>query len=904
MSLPLDSPLLVTKTQVHLVRRPLVLRPRLFTRLDEGQKRPLTLVAAPAGFGKTTLLSSWLAATGRSVAWVSLDAGDNDPTRFWSYTLAALERVYPGIGASAQATLDAPAGRSEESVLNALINAFDGLAEPACLIWDDYHTVENPLIHAALAYLVNHLPPHVHVILATRADPPLPLARWRARDQLTELRAADLRFTGEEGRHFLMDSMGLELAAPEVAVLEARTAGWVAGLQLAALAVQAQQGEKVAEFITASARSNRFIVDYLVEEVLQGLPDDVQRFLRETAILERLSPDLCDAVTGTASGRSTLDFLERANLFITQSDEGAWHRYHPLFAEVLRKLLGQSGAEAIAELHRRASAWYAANGFLPDAIHHSLLAGDFEQAAVLVEAATRMMLRRGELHTLQAWLDALPAGLLLMRPALAVSKARTLVIAGQAAGAEHYLQAAERLVSSAGDAAASALVGQIAAMRAMIAAHSGDVAGMVEQSRLALERLPEDRAVLRGLSSWIRGVAYAVSGQSVEAARTFGQTLGESQAAGHTLLFSLSTFAFGHLEMTQGKLSLAAELFERAQAHLAREGASSEPIAGLIHLGQGELLRVRNELDSGHRELELGLQLSRRWFGFDTQVQGMVSLAWLQQARGEPEQALATILAAEDQGAGRISNSTRVQLGAHQARLWLLQGNIAAAEMWAELSHPLEEPEPTSLAHLFLGQVPQTTLARLRLAQGRPGEALEILGRLQAQAAKAGWMRNVISHSLLMALAWQQIGEVAQALDILRTTLTLAEPEGYVRTILDEGPAVTRLLGEAARRSAWQNARLGAFVTRLLVASMPEGPAGAADVASWSAPQKLIDPLSPRELDVLLLLAAGLSNREIAERLVVSLGTVKTHVHHMCGKLSAVDRADILVRARALDLIS
>ena len=913
----MPGPLLATKTHIPRTRRSLVSRPRLLVQLDAGLACPLTLIAGPAGFGKTTLLCEWLAQNNCRASWVSLDDGDDDPARFWAYIIASLEVLSPGLGHNAFALLETPQLATMEPVVTALVNALDALSADSVLVLDDYHVIENDQIHHALAFFINHLPPQMHIFLTTRADPPLPLARWRARGQLNEVRAADLRFTPDEAVQFLNATMGLNLAPDEVAVLETRTEGWVAGLQLAALALRTHDDAQVTHFVATSAANNRFVVDYLVDEVLQRQTEIVQDFLRQTSILEHLTASLCDRVTGRHDSQAILEFLESANLFIEPTDSDRyWYRYHTLFSDLLRKLLGQAEPELVPELHRRASQWYEEHEFIPEAIGHALAAHDYVRAAPLIERVARSTLRRGEISTLAAWLTALPPDAVLTRPLLCVFKARTLISDGELDSVETLLTAAERLVpASISMAEADALRGQIATMRAMLAAQVADVPGMVAHAREALQHLPQDRSFLRDLSSWIQGLAYELGGQEAEGGQKLSEMMGRSLRGGSPLWVLLSTYAFGLLEMTQGRLSLANELYQRALQYLEQRAQLPES-AGLIYLGLGELCRARGDLDAATLYLTQGLELVKRRADHNAPIQGLISLAWIRQARGDVQGARAAMQEAAHLAQGKTSTRTIVQLGAHQARLALRQGDLAAAERWANESQLQDQVLTGDSAGQYLYQVVQSTRARLLIAQGRSGEALAILEQLHGQAAKAGWGRVMISLSALTALAWHAHGNSEQALATLQEALALAEPEGYVGVFADEGPAMARLLAEGTRHEFWREPRLDRYAQRLFAACRSQPAPGARSSAhlpglgaSSQEPESgpvsagQIEPLSERENEVLHLLNQGLSNRQIAERLYLGLGTVKTHVHNIYAKLAVQDRQHALMQARELHLL-
>ncbi len=506
----MSTPLLATKLYIPPCRSNVVLRPHLIERLNAGLHRKLTLISAPAGFGKTTLVSTWVARSGRPTAWLSLDAGENDPTRFLTYLVAALQRIAPTIGAGVVSVLQAPQPPPTESILTALLNEISAIPDAFILVLDDYHVIDAEAVDSALTFLLEHLPAQLHLVIATREDPQLPLARLRARDQMTELRAADLRFTPGEAAEFLNQVMGLNLAAGAIAALEERTEGWIAGLQLAALSMQGH--EDVAGFIRAFAGDNRYIVDYLVEEVLQRQPEQVRSFLLQTSILDRLSGPLCDAVTDQEDGNVLLEALERGNFFVVPLDDTRhWYRYHHLFGEVLATHLRAEQPELVAVLHQRASAWYEQYGSATDAIRHALTAQDFAHAADLVELAWSSRLRSRQEATVLGWLKALPDEVVHVRPVLSVVYAHVLLAGGELAGVEERLRDAERWLETTvePDAPTAAMVvvdqeafrrlpGAIAVARTGHALALGDMVGTVKYARQVLARAPEDDHLSRG----------------------------------------------------------------------------------------------------------------------------------------------------------------------------------------------------------------------------------------------------------------------------------------------------------------------------------------------------------------------------------------------------------------------
>jgi LuxR family maltose regulon positive regulatory protein len=925
MDQKLASSLLMTKLHVPRLRRGLISRPRLTAQLDDGFTQPLTLIAAPAGFGKTTLVADWLGQRNLPAAWVSLDAGDDDPARFWSYVIAALEILQPGVGERALALLNSPETHSAQAILTALINAVAASPAEFGLILDDYHVIDNPQIHAALAFLITHAPPQMHVILSTRADPPLPMASWRARGQQIEIRAADLRFTSDETTHFLNATMGLNLSPGEIAALDNRTEGWIAGLQLAAMALREQESTGVAGFISEATSSNHFVVDYFLNEVLQAQEPSVRDFLRRTSLLERLSAPLCDAVTARKDSAAILNLLEHAGLFVVSMDaEHHWYRYHHLFADVLRKMLEQTEPDQVPELHCRASCWFAENRLIPEAIAHALAARDDSRAAGLIEQAGMETLGRGEVTTLLNWLEALPVEQIHARPRLCLYYASALMAAGRFDAVPPLLQAAELgLSSDQSGSETGALVSLLAMIQATFAARYGDESLIIDLTRHALDCQPEDPTGMTGIRSWLRGLAYVSASQTVAANRKLSEAINMSQAAGESCMVALETYAYGLVESTRGRLTKAGAAYRRALASLAERGEDDAPVAGLVYLGLGELLRMRNDLVTAESSILKGLRLARQWSNGAALVQGYVSFAWLSQAQGDPNGALVTLNEAEGLVQGRAGARSLVLLNAQRARLQLAQNRHDEAEHWAlEYASRMDDHRGNDASDI-ISQTEFLTWAQLRIIQGRPDETLAGLQRLHAAAESAGWLRLRIDSAALLALAWKAAGEVQKALTSLEEALSLAEPEGYVALFTDLGAPMGWLLAEATRRTFHRQPRLQSYAARLLAAfgmqddarqpveHLPSGPeremieglgaTSARPAAAFVAP--LVEPLSVREREVLQLVAAGLSNQEIADRLFIGLATVKTHTHNIYEKLGVRDRRQAILRANELGLL-
>ena len=811
----MSTPILATKLYIPPRRPRIVLRPRLVERLNEGVSSgcKLTLVSAPAGFGKTTLVSEWVAGCGQPVAWLSLDAGDNDPARFLAYFVAALQTISAGIGAGVLAALESPQPPPTEPLLTTLINEITTLPDhPSTplrtgfiLVLDDYHTIDSKPVDQTLIFLVEHLPPQMHLVIATREDPSLPLARLRVRGHLTELRAAELRFTPAEAAEFLNRAMGLNLSAEEIAALEARTEGWIAGLQLAAISMRGHQD--TASFIKSFTGSHHFVLDYLMEEVLGQQSESVQTFLLRTSILDPLCGPLCDAVllgdanwhpTPSASGQETagqetLEYLEHANLFIVPlDDERRWYRYHHLFADLLRQRLHQSTATSargegrgVAELHSRASQWYEDHGLELEAFQHAAAANDVGRAEHLIDEKGLHLHLRGVAAILD-WLASLPTTVLDARPSLWVRHASALLVGGQTTGVEEKLRAAEAALAVAlqgaePDDKTRALIGQIAAHRATLALNDSQLDA---QSR------------------------------ALDTYRRYLQLLGD-----------------------QPPLS-----------------------ANEAYLGMGRIFYEWNDLDAAEQHGQQSLQLARQYDkSIDRFVICEVFLARLKLARGDVAGA-AAMLAETEQSVRQNNFVQRMpEVAAVQVKVLLRQGNLAAA---ADLAGKYELP---------------LIRARVLLAQGDPSAALAVLRPLRQQMEAKGLADERFKAMILQAVALRANGDKDEAVQLLGEALALAEPGGFIRIFVDEGAPMAHLLSEAAAVGI-----LPDYVARLLAAfedlTKDEGPTTQlASSVTRNGPSSLVEPLSPRELEILRLITQGLSNREIGERLFLALDTVKGH---------------------------
>jgi LuxR family maltose regulon positive regulatory protein len=920
-------PLLTTKLYVPPLRPNLVPRPRLIERLEEGRRQGhrLTLISAPAGFGKTTLLSEWIAGEDRLVAWLSLDEADNDPVRFWAYVVAALHTV-PGfaeadIGEEAVAMFKSSQPVPIEAVLTTLINEVMASAPasdvPFLLVLDDLHLIETQPIHQGLAFFLEHLPPQMHLVITTRVDPPLPLARLRARAQMTELRMEDLRFMPDEAAAFLNQAAGLSLSPAVVAALEERMEGWIAGLQMAALALRgrlalrgplALPGQEVDGFAEALAGGSRYVLDYLLEEVLNREPEHVRVFLLQTSILDRLSGPLCNAVclgskteAGENDGDTALARLQRANLFIVPLDyEGRWYRYHRLFADLLRKQLVKSQPEILPALHRRAGEWYEQNGFPSEAVDHALVAQDVERAARLVERAAPDVLDRGEVSTFVSWLEALSDEAIRSRPWLCVFHAWMLIVGGQEEAIESRLADVKEALEALElpDEEVDRIRGYVSSIRAHVAFIRGAVFTTVECAYDALEKLSEADHSMRATTAMILGAAQGFIGDFAAAAQSFEEARAIAQASGNHFSVMLASSALAQLEVVRGHL-LKAERIYRDALRLVEKPVRQwrSPGVGYACVGLAGVLCEWNVLAEAARYAEEGVASCKILGQAEILMPSYVALARVQRARGDINGAIATLQEAR-QMASEMSTWSVDTVAIHQARLWLAQGDLDAASRWAQQSR-LSVDDALSF-HLEAGHL---TLARVLIAQGELDRASGLLTRLLEAAESSGRWGSVIEILILQALILYKQAETDQALLALERALSLAEPEGYVRIFADEGESMAALLQEAASQRI-----LPEYVGRLLAASGVSEDWSMEEIRQlpYVPPpiaQPLVDPLSARELEVLRFVAAGLSNPEIAEQLYVSVNTIKAHTKSIYRKLDVHNRTQAVSRARELELL-
>jgi LuxR family transcriptional regulator, maltose regulon positive regulatory protein len=903
--------LLATKLRTPRPRTGWVPRPRLVQRLRAGIERELVLVCGPAGFGKSSLLADWVRADPRAIAWLSLDAADNDPVRFWRHVAAALDEVRPGVAEQVAPLVNAATSTSFAAAVTVLVNELAAAPDQVALVLDDYHLIDAPEVHRSLEFLLDHLPASLHLVLASRSDPPLPLARLRARGQLTELRADELRFTAAETAELMRVTVGRDLPRTVVAALGERTEGWAAGLQLAALSLQGRSD--VTGFVEEFSGSHRFVLDYLTEEVLERQSEELRTFLLETSILQRLSGSLCDAVVGCVNSQQTLESMERASLFLIPLDaERRWWRYHHLFADLLRANLQRQHPERVPELHRAAASWYERNELPADAIRHALAAGEASWAAQLVEKHLEEQIRRrGEVATLVSWLAALPPETIRRRPALALGQAKVTVMAGRLDEVEPLLTMAEQAFDQAPDEPYRASIDRnhslLANVPAAIAIARADLArlrGDADRERLfahaALTQLTEHDDLLGAVAHYHVAFADWIAGRLVPAERALAEIFAERAASPRRDLALRAAFDLGGVQQAQGRLGAAERTYQRG-LEVARS-TGSPPTIGMAYVGLAEVGYERDELPTAAQHATRAVEQCRRHAYALALVAGLVTLARIRQAEGDPVGALAAVDEAEAAMPQALVD-LRYPVSALRARLMLAAGNTAEAARWLRGRGLTVHDEPCYPREPEYG-----VLARLLMAEHKPAAALELLGRWRTLAIAQGRVGSVLRFRVLTALAHDLAGDQPAALAALTDALVLAAPERYLRVFLDDGAPIAALLRELLVGRRLQHFSGGSvapeFLARLTAAFELHGmPVLSPARHGAVAVPGMVQPVSAREHEVLTLLAAGHPNREIAEKLFITVDTVKRHISHLFDKLGVSNRTQAVARARDLGLL-
>lgn len=915
--------LLTTKLYIPRVRPDSVPRPRLIERLRQESSGRLTLISAPAGFGKTTLVGEWIPHSERCVCWVSLDESDNEPVRFWSYFIAALQMLRADLGENTQAILDAQGQQRHspwpESFLTLLINEIAAFPDEFALVLDDYHAINTPAIHEGITFLLDHLPRSIHLIIASRTDPPLPLARWRARGQLSEIHTDELRFTPEETAAFANQVMGLNLTSEDIDALEERTEGWIAGLQLAALSMQGRNPQDQHNFIALFTGSHRYILDYLAEEVFNRQPENVQNFLLQTAILDRLNGSLCEAVTGQADGGEMLESLERAHLFIVPlDDKRRWYRYHHLFADVLRHRLRQEQPDLIPELHRRAAAWYDQNNVISETMKHALTAPDFDRAANLIEKSYPGMISHCSATILLNWIDALPEELIRSRPRLSLAKAWIIIHLDRMEEAEAYLEDAEKTIRTADSdkVEVRSILGEIAAVRATMAVMRDDAQRIIESARQALKYLPDEQQYLRGILSANLSVAYILLGNIAAARRAGNEAVRVGNAINNKTVLFFGHFCLAGITLSEGRLRRCVEHLHQAlqaaktssstikEPELHHIGVNYLPISTLAHRMMGEVLYECNDLESAVRSVDISLELSRHWWVRDEKIKTYMILARAQQARGNQAAAFAALQQAEQLAEDQYIPCMLTRVAVSQIRQWISKGHLDAALHWADMRSPFggqQKPKPED-HWSFPQEFEVMALVRLLIARDKFEEAEWCLDPVLRSLESRKLILELIDALVLRALIFHARGNTDDAIAVLGRALSLAEGEGYIRTFVDEGEPMEALLKRVTGKSRAYAAKL------LTVFNIPESKNGASKEQPATILEisggVLIEPLSRRESELLPLLANGLSNQEIANKLYISVDTVKVHLKHIYGKFEVSSRTQAVARARELKLLN
>lgn len=905
-------PLLSTKLFIPPPRELLVPRPLLVERLIQGLSHPLTLISAPAGSGKTTLVAEWRASAGRDIplAWLSLDRDDNDPVLFMAYLFEALRFIKPDLPDPFPGMLQPVQALPLQPILANLINDLEDFPGPFVLALDDYHVITNGEVHAILTYLIEHQPAPMHLLILSQSDPPLPLARLRARNQLVELRAGDLRFTPDEAGTFFRQSMGLNLSTADVAVLEQQTEGWVAGMQLAGLALHSSRtaagdlnspetsisgilgalrnADSLAGNFSASTftGSHPYVVDYLSAEVLARQPEDVRDFLLDTSILDRMTAELCDVMLERNDSREVLQQLERANLFLIPLDgERRWYRYHHLFAELLRSQLQATARDRLPELHRRAAGWYEKHGFTSEAISHALAADDLQAAARMIENNAIGWLLHGDNITLLNAIDAVKS-IIPEHPWLGIYRSWAFLITGDVDSIEPLLRNAEESSASRGSSIEAQEMGyHIAAIRAFMAGRRGRNQEAVDLMQRALERVPEGETAIRNILLLTLGDACLSLG-NLDEARSALEEL--DRAAGSSLLSLLALSSLGVLYDEQGELHRAADTFQAVISRSEKPDGRKQPMASVASLGLAGLEYEWNNLDAAERYAEEALELGVRWGHLETLAKAHLTQARIKQAAGDMAGTHECLRQSEGLARGQgVTPWTKLRIEAFRIRLALAQGQLEPAIRWAS-----EHPSDPDKEIAYNRQIEVVAKVRILLAQKQPDAALILLDRLLDRFGDRGQTARTMEFLLLKALALAARRDIPAALSPLARALTLGEPEGFMRIFLDEGNPMMELLRHAGSRGIAPK-----YVARLLAAE------NRATVMAPASRQPLIEPLTERELEVLRLISQGFSNQAIADRLVVALGTVKTHTASLYRKLDVSSRTQAVARASELGLL-
>jgi LuxR family maltose regulon positive regulatory protein len=894
------NPLLKTKLFIPSKISTLVSRQRLNEQINEGLKCKLILVSSSAGFGKTTLISDWIHLNNIPAAWFSIDKSDNDKIHFLVYVIAALQTIDENIGKTALSLLQSPQRIDIESVITTLINDIVLIPEDFILVLDDYHMIDSKQIHDMITFLIDHLPQRMHLIIATRSDPPLPLARLRSQNQIKDLRVKDLSFKSDEITTLFNVKLNLKLSDEDIKLLEMRTEGWIAGLQLAALTIQGHKN--YSDFIKTFQADNRYIVDYLGEEVLNLQSEEIQYFLLHTSILNRLNGPLCDVLTGQTNSQLILNELEKSNLFILALDhERHWFRYHRLFADFLRHRMLDLNKDKLKELHKKASEWFEQNLFIEEAIEHALAAGESDRAVKLIENSAQPLMLRGEITTLKTWIEALAEPIIQTRPLLCIYHAFTLIFSG------HPLETAKLKVQDAIDADKNEIyIGEVNAFNALIAVYQGKTQESITLSRKALKHLPKESLFFRSFISGFLGLNFLYNGHIEEARNHFIEALKISRKVGNLTITVLSQSHMAELCIIEGKLKEAETIYHQVSQCATDDQGLLQPIGGIAKIGLGSLFTEWNQLDKAEKYLHEGIELFKKW-SFIGAINGYTGFSRLKHIQKDYKKAF-DLLNKAQKAAEKFDamDFDDLYVESHMVRLWIMQGDLDRAMQWVKerkLDLKMESKNKENgqtIDLLFIEIYEYIVLARLWIAQNKLEKVLDLLSVLLESARMHGWTLFIIEILILQALTFQEFEENEQALDSLKRAISLSEEGEFVSIYLEEGQIIADLLEDIIKdnKSTSDNSEIHfskSYIKKILLAFKTQ--------TISKSTSDLIEPLSEREIEVLNLIAAGMSNQEIAEKLFISLNTVRTHTKNINGKLDVHSRTQAIVRAKELEII-
>ncbi|KAA3662974.1 MAG: hypothetical protein DWQ04_11915 [Chloroflexi bacterium] len=885
----MKNTLLQTKLYIPPTRANIVQRKRLLTKLNDGVQKKLTLASATAGFGKTTLITDWLSQLDCPVAWVSLDEDDSDPQQFFNY-VAAATRPFPNIQNSLSNLLQSPQPLPAKALAGALLNDLTAVSTPCLLILDDYHVIDSTDIDLALAFVLDRMPPNHHLVITSRADPGFPLSRLRARNQLTELRAQDLRFSVEETAVFLQNAMGIPLTPEQIIALEARTEGWISGLQMAALSMQNR--DDVSGFIDNFTGSNRFIMDYLTDEVLRQIPPTIQDFLLQTSILTRLSAPLCTAVIGNSdnpAAQSHLNYLDRANLFLIPLDENrTWYRYHHLFADVLQKKQGND----VQERHQRASRWYEENGLITDALHHAHATADFERATHLIVTHTRELVAHGRSNIVLGWINALPEQQIRAHPLLAIGKAWDAFYSRQIDQIDIYLASAEHaLEQNDYGVETENMQGEIFTIRAFVANIQGQYEQVISLCQQALQHAPVHNLFTRGMILFTLGRTLQMKGETQSAIKILSNSLKVSEQCHNLMVAMGAAHHLRELYFECGRLQEAAQLLQHILATHRQDDAL--PALGWIYLGLAAVAYEQNELEQSSILAQKTVNIAQgeeliTMLGYISQAQTACAIRNNEKAKNLFTKAAEAIQ-------NWPTPSAFTMLAEREVKMAIFCGDLDAAIRWQQETNIQSSTPP-----IYENESQLLVLARLLIAKGRLnpevsflGDALALLTCIEESATVSGRFGRVMEAQLLQALALDAQGDTTAATHLLEKVLTFAEAEGFIRTFVDEGEPMAALLRKMGKRP---------YITTLLT-NFPSSPPPTKPFTSSPLHPSLLEPLSDREIEILTLIAAGKKNKEIAAELFISHNTVLYHTKNLYGKLGVNKRTQAVAKAQELGVL-